>query len=404
MRSARFARFVSLVAVAASSLVAACATESPFLALTRVPLGRGVLFPSFADFDGDGKQDFVVARSSGRGEIVQYRGEGGGRFVEVRTLLGANPPRGLATGDLNGDGLTDLIATDFAWEGSATVFLGVGNGAFGAPQHYLAGRTPSSPKVVDVTGDGKPDLVIVNRRPEDQGATWIQHGAITVLPGGGDGTFQAPRTMNFGIEPRSLATGDLDGDGKIDLVVADDSSDPLAAGRRVTVLLGRGDGSFVEKAHYATRFGAGGITITDLNGDKKPDLIVRHTGLSILLGNGDGTFELAGDHVTGPAVALAVGDFNGDGQVDIASPRRILLGDGHGDFPSFLRYDLFNEEAGAQASDIDGDGKPDLLVLDGGHNRLNVYGTASRAAEAKLSEEPAQKLEEPANNTMREEK
>jgi dienelactone hydrolase len=165
--------------------------------------------------------------------------------------------------------------------------------------------------VGDFNRDGQLDLAVANQGSDN----------VSVLLGNGDGTFRT--VVNYstgpGSFPRSVAVADLNGDGKLDLVVGDSSSN------NVGVLLGNGDGTFQAAANYGVGSSPVSVVVGDFNGDGKLDLAVASYGVSLLLGNGDGTFQAAGNYATslGLISTLAVGDFNGDGRPDMAIP------DGH---------------------------------------------------------------------------
>ena len=246
--------------------------------------------------------------------------------------------------------------------------------------------------VADVNGDGKPDVVVANF-----GAT-NQQPSVGVLIGNGNGTFQPVTTYDpGGEEPTGIAVGDLNGDGKPDIVLANEVC-PGVSTFCVSVLMNRGDGTFEPAVSYADGglSWAGGegiltpITITDVNGDGKPDVVVinqtdKNYGdglVSILLGNGDGTFKPVTNYSTGGFAAIAgtVVDVNGDGKLDVVvancGPRGticpsahgsvgVLLGNGDGTFKpvkKFLRGGMGGLFPSLVVTDLNGDGKPDIIV------------------------------------------
>jgi hypothetical protein len=137
-----------------------------------------------------------------------------------------------------------------------------------------------------------------------------------VLLGNGDGTFQAARNFAAGIYPESVAVGDFNGDGTLDLAVANNT-----VSGTVSVLLGNGDGTFQDARNYATGNGPDSVAVGDFNGDGTLDLAVAGAGgVRVMLGNGDGTFQTTnfGYLAGGLPTSVAVGDFNGDGAPDLA--------------------------------------------------------------------------------------
>jgi hypothetical protein len=157
----------------------------------------------------------------------------------------------------------------------------------------------------DVNGDGLLDLAVAN----------IRSNNVSVLLGTGDGSFGAARTFAAGTIPRSVVLGDVNGDGLLDLAVANYVSN------NVSVLLGNGDGTFAAARHFAAGSGPQSVVLGDVNGDGLPDLVVTSGTVRVLLGNGAGTFRTT--HVSyvagGRPLGLAVGDLDSDGWLDVVT-------------------------------------------------------------------------------------
>jgi len=141
-----------------------------------------------------------------------------------------------------------------------------------------------------------------------------------VLLGNGDGTFQPAVSYNTGPNPTSVAVADFNADGKLDLVVATNGN---ISNNTVSILLGNGDGTFQAHVDYQTgSSNPSSVAVGDFNGDGKLDLVVADlfsTDVRLLLGNGDGTFGTAASYAAGAGPSsVAVGDFNDDGRLDIA--------------------------------------------------------------------------------------
>ena len=167
---------------------------------------------------------------------------------------------------------------------------------------------------------------------------------VSILLGKGDGTFGTPTNFAVGTHPSNVNVADFNGDGKLDLVTSNQYS------QNISVLLGKGDGTFGAATHYT----AGGdspsqVAIADFNGDGKLDLVTANQGtstVSIFLGKGDGTFGPATLFAVGRANGVAVADFNGDGKLDLVTADyysnnvSVLLGDGDGTFGAATNYGL----------------------------------------------------------------
>src|SRR5271157_3274504 len=179
---------------------------------------------------------------------------------------------------------------------------------------------PTSVATADVNGDGKPDLVVVNGSDVNS----PPEGTVGVLLGNGDGTFQpAVAYGTGGTGPTWVAIADVNGDGKPDLIVANSNQCPPSScgDGTVSVLLGNGDGTFQTPVSYdAGGIAAESVAVADVNGDGKPDLVVTTFSgcVGVLLGNGDGTFQPVVTYCfRANLYAVAVGDFNGDGKPDL---------------------------------------------------------------------------------------
>jgi hypothetical protein len=203
--------------------------------------------------------------------------------------------------------------------------------------------------IADFNGDGIPDIVSA------------PHGGIAISLGNGDGTFAAPLVPNVdsGDGINAFGVGDFNGDGITDLVVDDEDTGKL------TVLLGKGDGTFA--AGQTLLFSTISIAIADFNGDGKLDMALAGSSqTTILLGNGDGTFTAAPNPPQIGTSQLVAADFNGDGKIDLAlagsSQTTILLGNGDGTFTTAPNPPQIGTSQ-LVAADFNGDGKIDLAAV-----------------------------------------
>jgi hypothetical protein len=335
--------------------------------------GAGVSPDSMAvgDFNGDGKPDLAILGSNGGPVVSVLLGNGDGTFQAPIEFPG--PGYRSIVGDFNGDGKLDLAVAD-GNSGTVSVLLGNGDGTFQAAPSYPAGVDPISIAVGDFNRDGKLDLVVANKGTIANNFT---DSSVLVLLGNGDGTFQAAAEYGPVVNPYSVAVGDFNGDGNLDLAVAD-AGDPLGggAGAGVSVLLGNGDGTFQSAVTYDAGVRCFLVGVGDFNGDGKPDLAVLGPPDRVLLGNGDGTFQNAIPFPPGYYTytsPLAMGDFNGDGKLDLVvadSNARgsvdVLLGNGDGTFQTPVNYgwgmDVTSGFAHVAVGDFNRDGKPDLFV------------------------------------------
>jgi len=283
-----------------------------------------------------------------------------------------NNPQSVAIGDLNADGRPDLAVANYDFGASTvSVLLGNGDGTFGSKTDFATGDNPVSVAIGDLNGDGRPDLAVAN-------SGFPATNTVSVLLGNGDGTFGSNTDFGTGSEPSSVAIGDLNGDGRPDLAVA--NSGFLA--NTVSVLLGNGDGTFGSKTDFGTGGGSSSVAIGDLNGDGRPDLAVANESfftVSVLLGNGDGTFGSKTDFGTGASPkSVAIGDLNGDARPDLAVANdnantvSVLLGNGDGTFGAKTDFGTGDGPQSVAIGYLNNDGWPDLAVANSKGNTVSV--------------------------------
>jgi hypothetical protein len=326
------------------------------------------------DFNGDGRLDLAVA-NSGDDTLSVLLGDGDGSFQPAVSDDVGSDPMSLVAGDFNGDGRVDLAVANYD-DSTVSVVMGEGDGTLAPQVTYAVGLDPVSLAVGDFNDDGHLDLAVTDIIDSSTGAC-----ELSVLLGSRDGTFAPPVAYTVGLDAFSIASGDFNGDGHLDLATANDGD------KSVSVLLGNGDGTFRPQVTYAVGFNGISIVSGDFNGDGRVDLAVASVAadaISILIGSGDGTFQrqVISTYAVGSSPeSLVVGDFNGDGHVDLAlangGDSTVLLNKGDGTLidPGQLAT---TPHATPMVVDVNGDGTADLLVVEGDGNILYRQGISGQ--------------------------
>lgn len=287
-----------------------------------------------ADINGDGNLD-IVGLHLNPNQLQSYLGSSNGVFTPgVLATWNYFDCTDVASGDFNGDGIQDLLFvsgnTHHSSDGIFQVNLGNGDGTFRPFDH--AGNVKSGTQGgLFVVGDFNQDGVL------DFG--WTGNNGLQIFLGNGDGSFRKGKFASSGLLPATAFAADVNGDGKLDLVLYIPLRDGVNA--EIRVILGNGDGTFQSPrvvSTHAVAIGSPSLLLSDLNGDGNVDILYNMNGQGgFQLGNGDGTFQ--------PVVILsqeengiAAADFNSDGKIDlllvnpIVQSQTLLLGNGDGTF------------------------------------------------------------------------
>jgi uncharacterized repeat protein (TIGR01451 family) len=412
MNSSRVTRFAALILFATLGKPAYLAAVD-FATAKSYPVGTSPAGIAVADFNGDSKLDIAVA-NTGSSNVSILLGNGDGTFQPAVNFSAGNNPSAIAVGDFNGDGKLDLAVLQRGANGvagSVSILLGNGDGTFQAPKTMTLSPSAYSLAVADFNLDKKSDLAVCD------------FTSLGIFIGNGDGTFQPVKQTTLSSGCFGFVTADFNSDSKPDVA--------LVTRVGIQILLGNGDGTFSQggtvtvtkvSPQYSLEYES--VVAIDLNRDAKVDLIVStiqivscgpippcsliYTKISAFLGNGDGSFQAEqivasatapGNHGLGSEISHPfVGDFNGDGKLDLAyrnipAPRslspslQIRLGNGDGSFGSPISSGLENVNPFAGsitvAQDLNADKLTDLIAI-GTANDIDVLLNTSPASGADL--------------------
>ncbi len=345
------------------------------LALERRDLPSFFTSPSFAagpfpvavavaDFNGNGVPDIAVANPTTVGTVSILIAKPGGYHAPVSYAAGEKP-RDVIAADFDGDGDMDLAVANDSLFSNLTIPRGNGDGTFQSPVSYNAGSYPSAVVGGDFDDDGDTDLAVANQLGSN----------VAAFRNDGNGNFTHAGTVSVDTDPKDLVVGDFDGDDDLDLIAVGYYYDAGAEwwyDRRVKALLGNGDCTFQGGALYEDFMPIAAAT-GDFNGDGNLDLAVSHgTGynrVTVWRGNGDGTFAFEDQHFTGtfPRSVIAV-DVDGDSRIDLVTSNEgsgslsVLTGTGTVDFELTSGLLAGTTPRYVAAADLDGDVDLDLIV------------------------------------------
>ncbi len=303
------------------------------------------------DLDGDQQLDMVTRLPSGAvGYFLTSEDE---TFKNSGELLGTGSgPASVVVGDINSDASADiLVANQESNDISVLLGSGLGDGSFSTDRFASGGSWPGDIELADLNHDSHLDVVVLNR----------ESNRVSVLLGRGDGDFESPSKYSVG-DSSSMALVDLNDDSYLDVITTSNFPD-------ISILLGNGDGTFRSRFRHRVPNTAHSVVSDDLNGDGSPDVILSNGDhLLIREGNGDRTLGGSTEIWVEGGMAAVTGDFNQDGDVDLAAvgtdsqSLEVLLGDGDLGFESVDRHTLIGQPTDVIAADVNLDGIPDLVT------------------------------------------
>ena len=321
------------ISVFQNTSISGIINSNSFAAKVDFATGANPCAIAIGDVDGDGKLDLVVANNSSSSFSVFHNTSSSGNITtssfaaKVDFTTGTNPSS-IAIGDIDADGKPDIAVTNYS-DNTVSVFHNTCNSgnintaSFATKIDFTTGLLPSSIAIGDMDGDGKPDLIIANARSY----------TVSIVRNTGNignitsSSFAAKVDFATASLPYSVAIGDLDGDGKLDIAIANESNSTVSVFRNTSSSGSITSNSFAGKIDYATSFLPFSVAIADIDGDGKPDLVVANedsANVSVLhnksiIGNFTSTsFAAKVDFRTGNGpYSVAIGDIDGDGKPDL---------------------------------------------------------------------------------------
>jgi|GEM_PF-677591 len=413
--------------------------EEPIIPVTFKPESKlfvssdnafDVAFINAIDFNLDNKMDLVVTNSFG---ISLFTGDGQGNFSFYQDISTGSNPNYIEIADLNSDGKKDLVVINHQHgsfqDETVSILLNNGKNGFSLPQnvvvgygptstgkgdYYTDGTKPNAVTIGDFNNDGKSDLVVLFE--------YTRHGVngqASLLLGDGNGGFSSQTSFSVANDSNyvlSVSSGDLNLDGKLDLVVTRDAF--------ASVLLGNGLGGFSTPVDYRVGAYPHDSILGDFDSDGNLDIVTANYNsdtISLLLGDGSGKFATQSTFSTGyySPFSIRMGDFNSDGKLDIVVTNKsdagkvsLLLGDGKGGFSTPILLNVGNNPTSVVVGDFNSDDSPDIATANVGGvrtvNGYNIWGdfsillntTFSPSGEVLITGDTVQNRILTANNTL----
>lgn len=331
-----------------------------------LPAGSAPYYLQAADFDGDGHVDIATANRDANSVTLLYLEEDPDTVVSAwrRDFPTGNGPFALFASDLDGDKDVDLATADMG-DNTITILTNQGGKNFAKKGSYPLTGTPYAINGADMDGDGDIDLVVGHVKLTGKS----NPSAVTVFENQGPGSFKPLDPCPVSLEPRSILTADLNGDGRPDIVTAN------KGGAGVSLLFNRGEGKFSVAAELSTGGAANSVFGADLDGDRDIDLAVANiesSAIAVLLNQGKGSFGPPAQYNIGTGAmfpfAVTGADLDGDGDVDLATANlptdntSVLFNDGHGAFQVQGVYYAGNGPRSVLLADFNRDHLPDIAI------------------------------------------
>ena len=339
------------------------------------------------DFNGDGNLDLAV-NISGYDMFAVLNGDGQGNFTLKRHIQTDTLPKCLRSGDINGDGKLDILAIT-QWGYNIKIFLGTGTGSFQHSKTLNGDGEPNRLRLADLNKDGRLDIM----------ATGPQEGALLIYFGLSAGNF-TDSALEFKGYPNLVAinTGDFNNDSKVDIAFSY-FENSLPGGTHLQILHGNGFGGFTLGQNLVTESQCNNVEVNDLNKDGNLDIVLAGAGsenesglfISSYLGDGTGKFTAQQSIPLGEGSTrgeISLGDFNEDGNIDIAFPLTsdltlgkkvfsksvfIYLGDGLGNFTKGTTLTAEESPGSTWAADFNKDGHIDLACSNRTKGSLTIF-------------------------------